>query len=69
MTDIVRVLRILEYTGEREFVERTLSKGAVPANGEYKFGSNCIRSAVLGQYPEILQQAQNDDDTAERRPG
>ena len=60
-SDIVRVLRILEYVGPREWVETTLAQGAVPANGQYTVGQSqfkqCIRSAVIGQYPEILEKA------------
>jgi hypothetical protein len=54
--DIVRVLRILEYVGPRDWVEMTLKNGGVPANGE--FGGDHgwkIRSAILGQFPEILE--------------
>lgn len=57
MTDIVRVLRILEYVGPRSDVERNLVVNAVPANGQQKFGSVLIRSAVIGQYPEIMEQS------------
>jgi len=32
MSDIVRVLRIIEYVGEREWVENTLKKGSIPAD-------------------------------------
>lgn len=67
MTDIVRVLRILEYTGPHDWVEKTLSSGAVPANGQYTLLKGeavnppikgydwCIKSAVVGQFPEILE--------------
>ena len=50
---MIRVLRILEYVGEREWVENTLAKGGVPANGEHVAGSNgVIRSALVGNFPE-----------------
>lgn len=57
MTDIVRVLRILEYVGPRDWVEKTLSQGGVPARGEHRVAQHngVIRSAVLGDYPEILE--------------
>jgi len=56
MSEIVRVLRILEYTGPREWVEMTMQKNAVPSNGAYQVDKDkCIRSAVIGQYPEILE--------------
>lgn len=54
MTDIIRVLRILEYVGPREQIERTLAQGAVPANGQHHYGDGVIRSAIIGQYPEVL---------------
>ena len=56
-SDIVRVLRILEYVGPRDSVERTLTMNAVPANGEARFREITIRSATIGQYPEILEKA------------
>jgi hypothetical protein len=60
MSDIVRVLRILEYTGPREWVERTLEQGAVPANGQHTLpNGSVVRSAIIGQYPEILEKAQD----------
>lgn len=60
--DTIRVLRILEYVGPRSWIERTLAEGAVPMSGQHSFerrdGCVCtIRSAVLGQFPEILQPA------------
>lgn len=56
MTETVRVLRILEYVGPREWVEMTLAKGGVPSNGEYRAHSGAvIRSAIIGQFPEILE--------------
>ena len=54
-TEIVRVLRILEYVGTREFVENTLQKSAVPINGKHICGSgNMIKSAIIDGFPEIL---------------
>ena len=55
MSDIVRVIRILEYVGPREQVEYSLAKTAVPLNGEHRFGDSVIRSAMLGSFPEILE--------------
>jgi hypothetical protein len=57
-SDIVRVLRILEYVGPREWVESTLQKTGVPANGCREVDKDkVIRSAIIGQYPEILEKA------------
>lgn len=55
--EIVRVLRILEYVGEREWVEDTLTKSHVPLNGtsaHYTGSTNMIKSAIIDQFPEIL---------------
>ena len=58
MSDIVRVIRILEYVGPRKWVEDTLAKTAVPLNGQYSPSDGlCIRSAMLGSFPEILDRA------------
>lgn len=54
MMDKVRVLRIIEYTGSREFVEAQLLNSV---HGERKgIGDVVIRAATIGLYPEILEQ-------------
>ena len=54
--DQVRVLRILEYVGDRKWVEETLAKGSVPTNGQRSIGTaGVIKSAILGEFPEILE--------------
>ena len=51
-SEIIRVLRIVEYTGPREWVEKTL-KTSLPK--EHSFGKSCIiRTATIGTFPEIL---------------
>jgi hypothetical protein len=51
-TEIVRVLKLVEYTGPREWVESTVKK-SLPK--EHNFGESCvIRTAILGTYPEIF---------------
>jgi hypothetical protein len=56
----VRIVRILEYVGTREWLETTLNKGAVPANGQYVVNNECyIKSATIGSFAEILEEAQN----------
>jgi hypothetical protein len=62
--DKIRVLRILEYIGDREWVENTLSRSQVPANGERNDFSKTnekrvIRSRLLGDFGEVI--ADNDD--------
>ena len=49
MSDIVRVVRVLEYEGPREWIEHTPHKGAVPAQGVYVVNENTrILSGILG---------------------
>ena len=50
-TDIVRVVRILEYVGERAAVERVLQQNAV--KGFADFGPVTVREAML-PWPEKL---------------
>ncbi len=54
--DIVRVLRILEYVGPRSWVETTLDNCAVKGTKTFaqRNGTCSIRSAIVGDYPEIL---------------
>lgn len=63
--DIVRIVRVMEYVGPRAWVEQTLNRGAVPANGVHSFdipNGHCeIRSATLGQFPEVMAQAKEAD--------
>lgn len=57
MSDQVRVLRILEYVGDRKWVEDALNKSHVPLNGNSKTitgDRNYIKSAVIDGFPEIL---------------
>lgn len=52
--DIVRVLRIVEYTGPRDWVERTVANSI---HGTKDMGHGKISGATIGAYPEILQMA------------
>lgn len=56
---VARVLRILEYVGPDGWIERTLQRGAVPANGAHQFDTPAgvcqVRSAVIGALPEIWE--------------
>ncbi|MCP1159302.1 hypothetical protein [Bacillus infantis] len=58
MSEKVRVLRVLEYVGDRKWVEETLSKGGVPANGQVvlrgKDTGRIIKSSLVGDFPEVL---------------
>ena len=51
--EIVRVLRIIEYVGEREKVEDVVSRSI---HGTKKINNDLsIRAATIGTYPEILE--------------
>lgn len=56
--DTVRVLRIVEYIGPREWVENTVARSIhgtkIMANGAR------ISAATIGAYPEILKQEEVD---------
>ena len=62
MSDQIRVLRVIEYTGDREAVEQVVR---MSLHGEKRFsqtepsthrnmGMVCIRAATIGDYPEVL---------------
>lgn len=54
MEDIVRVLRVLEYTGPRSQVEKQINSSL---HGERQgFVGVTIRAATLGNFPEIINQ-------------
>lgn len=65
--DKVRVLRIIEYVGNRKWVEETLKRGEIPSSGSKSFGNECvIKSALIDQFPEIVQEKSDEtylDDT------
>ena len=63
--DIVRVLRIIEYTGTRSAVESLV---ATSIHGEKVVckGGVTIRATTLGTYPEIMERAEPEKDL---RPG
>ena len=66
MSEKVRVLRILEYVGDREWIEMTLKGGSIPTSGMKDFHShdheykNVIKSALVDQFPEILTKIKNE---------
>lgn len=60
MTTLVRVLRIIEYVGPREWVEETVINSI---NGTKIVNINCmIRAATIGSYPEILSPVVKDEE-------
>lgn len=55
MADIVRVLRIIEYTGPRDKVEDQVARSL---HGEKRLPNGIvIRAATVGGYPEIIREA------------
>lgn len=50
--DIVRVLRIIEYVGERTWVEEVVSNSI---NGTKVLPRGEIRAATVGLFPEVLE--------------
>jgi len=53
----VRVLRIIEYVGDREWVERTVSKSI---HGKRTYKDNTITAVTVNEYPEVLLNQQED---------
>jgi hypothetical protein len=61
MSDKIRVLRIIEYVGDREWVEETLKGSLVPIDGIKVFGrdnQNLIKSCIIDKFPEILNKSE-----------
>jgi len=59
MTDYVRVFRIIEYTGPRDWVEELISKSVqgekiVHPAGMLDKGACRIRATTIGNYAEIV---------------
>lgn len=54
--EIVRVLRLVQYIGERSWVEKTVERSI---HGTRHLGrENRIIGVTLTEYPEVLQQAE-----------
>lgn len=52
MSDTIRILRVIEYSGPRAAVEDQVSRSL---HGEKKFNNGVvIRAATVGSYPELL---------------
>ena len=53
MSDIIRVLRVIEYTGPRDKVENQVSRSL---HGEKRLPNGVtIKAVTVGNYPEILE--------------
>ena len=56
MKDPVRVMRVLIYEGEHEWVEQTLAKGGVPINGSHTVrNKGYISSKIIPEFPKVLE--------------
>lgn len=55
MSNNHRVLRVIEYVGSREWIEDTLKKGCVPADGCKVIGKNIIKSCLIDKFPEKIE--------------
>lgn len=58
MSENIRVLRILEYVGNRKWVEDTLSNSGVPLNGtspNWSRDVGYIKSGMIGAFPDVIQ--------------
>lgn len=56
MNDIVRVLRVIEYVGSRQNIELQMR---LSLHGERQgVGDVIIKAATIGNYPEVLEQDQ-----------
>lgn len=63
--DRVRVLRLLEYEGPREWVESTLSQNAI--KGTRNFGPDChIREGMIGSFPVVVEQIEEASKVTEK---
>lgn len=52
MEDIVRVIRIIEFVGPRNMIEKQVARSV---HGVREFGNGCkITAVTLGTYPEII---------------
>lgn len=60
MEDIIRVLRVIEYSGPRSKVEEQVANSI---SGEKRLHNGMvIKVATIGLYPEILEAAKQDGD-------
>lgn len=60
MTDRIRVLRVLEYEGPREWVEKSLAQRSVKGEKRIEYSlpqrvNAVIRESIIGETPVVLQ--------------
>ncbi len=57
VADIVRVLRVIEYVGTRDWVSKVV---AASIHGTKTINQDCfIKAATIGDYPEILEERES----------
>ena len=56
----VRVLRVIEYVGDREWVEATVAKSLHGTKHVISIPGGTIRAATIGEYPEVLDRDEDD---------
>lgn len=61
MEDQVRVLRVIEYVGDRSAVEACV-KASIHGEVEVKGRGYTIRAATIGTYPELLTKGEERQD-------
>lgn len=52
MTEIIRILRVIEYIGPRAAVERQVVNSK---HGDHQFGDVTMKVATVGAFPEVLK--------------
>jgi hypothetical protein len=52
----VRILRVLEYIGTREDIEKAYKHSGVPLNGIWEHGTLTIKSTIVDPFPEVVKE-------------
>jgi hypothetical protein len=52
--DLVRVLRVIEYVGDRDVIEEQINGSLGDGTHLYRHGRVEVRVATIGGFPEIL---------------
>ncbi len=63
---VFRIFRLLEYKGNRAFMETSLMRRAV--KGTHQVGNGYIKEALIGDWPELLAEGLTEEQL-ERRFG
>jgi hypothetical protein len=61
MEDFVRVLRVIEYTGPRDIVEKQLLRSMKPGTHNLFPNGLTIKIAQLDEFPEIVNKGEQID--------